>query len=71
MSRCWYEGEEIRYPERLKVRQELRATVIPCRSPEFKVHETLGDARRAVSRHRCGAIYRREGGEWVKTEEHR
>lgn len=54
------------YPDTLSFNKEPFATVIPYRSPSFKVHRTEGLANSALSHHREGAKYELKAGVWTK-----
>lgn len=57
------------FPDQLSFHKEPFATVIPYRSPAFKVHKSEGLANSALSHHKEGAKYKQENGVWVKTWE--
>lgn len=57
------------FPDQLSFVKEPYATVIPYRSPAFKVHKTEGLANAALSHHNKGAKYKQEAGVWVKVWE--
>ena len=54
------------YPDVLTFQTEPFATVIPSRSPAFKVHRTEGLANSALAHHRNGAKYELINGTWTK-----
>lgn len=54
------------FPDVLAFDKEPFATVIPYRSPSFKVHKTEGLANSALSHHKQGAKYELVNGVWTK-----
>lgn len=57
------------FPDKLSFVKEPFATVIPWRSPPFKVHKTEGLANSALSHHGQGAKYKQVDGVWIKVWE--
>jgi hypothetical protein len=61
------------FPDTIPSKESMWATYIPARSPEFKVHKTLGLARSAMGQRSYDesyALYEMQGGQWVKTFEY-
>jgi len=61
-----YNTRQYTYPDTIDAQVEPFATVVPSRSPSFKVHRSEGVANSALSHHKQGAKYELVDGVWTK-----
>lgn len=59
------------FPDSIPAETAQFATVIPYRTPEFKVHKSEGLANSALANRNQGAKYKLENGAWVKVWEYK
>lgn len=61
-------NEDGSFPSSIPIESAPYATLIPGRTPLFKVHNGLGQARQSMNREQRAAIYVQMDGKWVLKE---